>query len=180
MTAQSKKILVLLGAPPEIARDQLAEIVAQHTGQRITVYMRIADRSAYTDLLEHCFVYSDKPSRDKRRFVRELRGPFYDEAIVLDFGHWSFYPTRCLFFLSRAAVKTVRTERGAFPFSWRSPKVLLRHWMYRRKHRSGSIAGLPAGTPAPFVVAAYRKTLGLAIGIGLTVLEYCWRRLATR
>jgi hypothetical protein len=138
----------------------------------------MADRSAYTDLLEHCFVYSDKPSRDKRRFIRELRGPYYNEAIVLDFGHWSFFPARCLFFLSRAQTKTVRSERGSFPFSWRAPLTLLRQWLYRRKHRSGSIAGLPAGTPAPFLVAAYRKTVGLLIGSLMTVLEYAWRRLA--
>ena len=128
-------------------------------------------------LLAGCFVHSDKPSGSKRMFIRELRAHFYDEVIVLDFGQWSFYPSRCLFFFARAKLKTVRTERGTFEFSMFKPFTLLGHLLHRSKHRTGSVAGMPPGLPFPFVFATYRKTVGLAIGIARTIMEYGWRRM---
>lgn len=177
MTADRPDLLIVLSAPPEIGRRELVEILAAHDEVRVTIYLRDADRDEYADLIEGYYVRSDKPTQGKARFLSELRTTLYDEAIVLDFGHWSFFTARCLFFLARAQVKRVRTERGEFRFSFLAPITLLGHWLHRRKHRSGSVAGLPPGTPAPFLLAAYRKTLGLALGLIGTLLEYGWRRL---
>ncbi len=167
-------VLVVLSAPVEIASQQLAEIRADHQHARLTIYLRETERQQFGELINGCHVCSDKPSDSKTAFLSRLRTTLYDEAIVLDYGQWSRVGARCLFFLARARTKTVRSERGNFRLS---PVSLLRHWLYRRKHRSGSVAGLPPGTPAPFLLAAYRKTLGLGIGLALISLEYGWRRL---
>ena len=175
MRNERREVLLFLSAPPEISRKELISVLAEHTEARITVYLRSQHRPEYDDLLGSCFVYSDKPARGRRAFVRELRARLYHEAIVLDFGHWSYFPARCLFFLARAGRKHVRSERGVFEFTVMHPIALFRHLSYRRKHRSGSVAGVPAGTPAPFLVAAYRGTLGRIVGSVITMVEYSWR-----
>ena len=175
--ARRQTVVVFLSAPPEVAREELHTILAEHEDSKITVYLRETHRHHYEDLIAECFVQVDKPTNDRRSFIQELRGVWYDEAIVLDYGHWSFFPARCLFFLVRAEKKTVRTERGPFRFSFMSPIVLLHHWLYRRKNRTGSVAGIPPGTPFPFVVALYRKTIGSVIGLTMTTAEYGWRRV---
>ena len=177
MTVARPEILVVLSATPEISRQALTELISIHEGARITVYLREEDINAYLDLTEGLYVCSDKPVHGKGRFLSELRAILYQEAIVLDFGQWSYVTARCLFFLARSQKKTVRTERGAFRLSLLAPLPLLKHLVYRCRHRSGSIAGLPPGTPLPFLLAAYRKTLGLALGLTITVLQYSWRRL---
>jgi len=166
---------VVLSAPPDISRRELTELLAIHQGARITVYLRDEDLGSYLDLIEGLHVCSDKPVHGKGRLLSELRTTLYQEAIGLDFGEWSFVTARLLQFLARAQSKTVRTERGAFRLS---PLTLLKHLAYRSRRRSGSVAGLPPGTPLPFLLAAYRKTLGLAIGLTMTVLQYSWRRLS--
>ncbi len=175
MNPERHEILLFLSAPPEISRKELRAVIAENTEARVTVYLRSQHRPEYDDLLGNCFVYCDKPARGRKSFVRELRAHLYHEAIVLDYGHWSYCPARCLFFLARAGKKNVRTERGTFEFSLLRPVTLLRHLLYRRKHRSGSVAGVPAGTPAPFLVAAYRGTIGQVVGSMLGMLEYSWR-----
>lgn len=178
MSSRASHLLVVLSAPPELARGELEAIIRDHPASQLTVYIRDSHRHHYEDLLTDCFVQSDKPTNGKRAFVRELRNRLFGEAIVLDFGQWSFFPARCLFFLARAQVKTVRTERGAFEFSPLQPITLLRHILYRSKHRRGAVAGLPPGVPFPFPLALYRQTIGLVLGVGWSVVEFGWRRLA--
>lgn len=178
MKETRSEVLVVLSAPPAISRKELIEILAAHRDARVTVYLRDEDLDEYLDLIDGLYVCSDKPGHGKGRFLSELRTTLYNEAIVLDFGQWSFFAARCLFFLARAQVKTVRTERGSFHFSLWSPITILHHWLYRCRHRSGSVAGLPPGTPVPFVLAAYRKTLGLGFGLTWTMLQYGWRRVS--
>jgi hypothetical protein len=170
-------LLVFLSAPPEIARVEFEAIRREHPESKLTVYVRQSHRDQYEDLLADCFVQSDKPAGSKRAFVRELRGRWFDEAIVLDFGQWSFSPARCLFFLARAQRKTVRTERGVFEFSLWQPLTLLSHLLHRTKNRTGSVAGLPHGVPFPFVFALYRNTIGLWLGVVWCGIEYGWRRM---
>ncbi|MCA8957384.1 MAG: hemophore-related protein [Planctomycetes bacterium] len=175
--AADSRIAVFLGAPPDVARRELGAILAEHPGARATVYLREACQKELEGTLAGCAVESDKPHGNKRAFLRGLRQPLYDVAYVLDFGHWSYWPNRCLWFLARARRRVVRTERGAFVWSSLRPWVLVRHWLYRRKHRSGAVAGMPPGTPAPFVVAAYRKTVGLLVGVVWMAVECTWRRI---
>lgn len=178
MTGKARQVLLFLSAPPELARTEFLAVLEEHRDSRITVYIRDGHRKPLEDLLADCFVHSDKPTGSKRTFIRELRAHFYDEVIVLDFGQWNFYPSRCLFFLARAEHKTVRTERGSFVFSpLFKPFALISHLLHRSKNRTGSVAGMPPALPFPFVFAAYRKTIGLAIGIVCTILEYGWRRI---
>jgi len=178
MNESRPELLVILSAPAAISRKKLTKILAEHDNARITVYLRIADLDEYQDLVTDLYVCSDKPVQSKGRFLSELRTTLYSEAIVLDFGQWSFFAARCLFFLARAQVKTVWTERGSFEFSPWSPFAFLDHWLYRCRHRSGSVAGLPPGTPVPFLLAGYRKTLGLVFGLAWTMLRYGWRRVS--
>ena len=177
MIGPRPEILVVLSATPDISRQALTELISIHQGARITVYLRDEDLNAYLDLIEGLYVCSDKPVHGKGRFLSELRTTLYREAIVLDFGQWSYFTARCLFFLARSEKKTVRAERGAFRLSLLTPLPLLKHLAYRCRHRSGSVAGLPPGTPLPFLLAAYRKTFGLALGLSMTALQYSWRRL---
>ena len=177
MSSRDQQVVVFLSAPPEQARGELEAIVRDHAESRVTVYVRDSHRHEYEDLLAECFVHSDKPKGSKRAFIRELRGHLYDEAIALDFGQWSFFPSRILFFLARSQVKSVRTERGVFEFSLLKPITLLGHLLYRIKHRSGAVGGMPQGTPFPFLFALYRKTFGLLFGVAWCTLEYGWRRV---
>ena len=178
MSADRLRLLIFLSDRPERARPEFQEILAEHPHAHVTVYLRRVHREQFEDLLDGVFVYEDKPRHTKLAFIRELRAPYYDRAIVLDFGTWDFYPARCLFFLCRAREKIVRSERGSFRFSpLAHPLVLWRHLLYRRNHRSGSVAGLPSDTPLPFPIAVYRKTIGLTLGIVWTVAEFSWRRL---
>ena len=177
MKESNSKLLIVLSAPPEVSRQELRKILDSHNSDHVTIYLREADQDNYSDMTEGFYVCSDKPSSSKLQFLSELRTTLYDQAVVLDHGHWSFFSARCLFFFARARHKTVRTERGSFELSFWQPIFLLSHLAHRHRHRSGSVAGLPPGTPAPFLLGLYRKTLGLALGWIRTMLEYSWRRI---
>lgn len=170
-------VIVFLSAPPGFAKPQLVEILAQRVDQRITIYLRESDRAHYEEHLAGCFAVADKPAAGKRAFVQDLRSHHYDEAVVLDEGGWEFHQSRCLFFLARADRRTVHTERGVFELSLLRPGALARHLLYRAKNRRGSVANMPPGTPLPFLFAGYRKTLGLALGVLRSAVEYGWRRI---
>ena len=177
MNDTNSKLLIVLSAPPEVSRTELRKILESHKAGHITIYLREADQHDYSDMIEGFYICSDKPSGSKLQFLSELRATLYDQAIVLDHGHWSFFTARCLFFFARARQKIVRTERGSFEFSLGQPVTLLAHLSHRHRHRSGSVAGLPPGTPAPFLLGIYRKTFGLAFGWSKTLLEYSWRKI---
>ncbi len=167
----------MVSAPPQVARPHLSRILAAHPDAEFTFCVRASERSSFDDLLATHQVCSDKPGyrlpgHGRVALVRDLREQQYHLGIALGLGHWSYWPQKLAFCLARARRKTVIAERGEFRLSWWRPWTLVGHFGWRLRNPVGSVAGMPPGTPLPLLAAAYRKTIGLVLGILWVLGEY--------